>query len=538
MWYIGCKNHIYSDLKHTSNEEIIISKLEHTSGYTLYTNDLKLWGTKLEEREFVRHNKIPVFSEVPKGLKDSLINNSEFITFNDKFICKTIGRYISIIDEKTWILDVVFNEEFDPNWTEIVKNEYLNGKIGMHLSWKYDMTDATMIDFVMNLIEKLPYNERIMYNIVRTIMCGFSSENCENGLIYGKWGGNYNGGCDPSTWTSTSHIFREWGKHKKPVRYGQCWIFAECMTCVMRFLNIPTRTIFAKNSHINTSLNYCIDFSEDQLSKSGDENGDFYRKIDNIMSFLECSKGDLDDELKNCTVYNSNDSYWNIHYWNEIYIQRFVNNEIIYSWECLDSTPALFTKDEPCKNAKILGPCKVSNISEGKNKIFDFKYLHATINSPFRIWTKDSFLENGEIISVSYVSSLVFPFYPKYSNLNSQKVRKLLTKVITLQTKDVIKFDITSTYKMPFLKLYEYIHQDNPIIFNIKNGKLICHHKITDEEFYVQQVAINKQGNICGLKRQKCKFELVEPLEYDPKILNISILIIKDSDFWCQLITV
>lgn len=557
MWYINCKNHIYSDLKQIANKEIKIIKLEHTNNYILYTEELNLWGKKLDNREFVRYDKIYIFNKIPNELIDNFKDHSEFVLFKDNFVCKTVGRYVSFIDEKKWILDVVFYEKYDKIWSNELRNEYLHGVNGVHLGWKYDINDATMTDFVMNRIEELPYSERTLHNIIRYLMINFSSENDENALIYGKWDNKYSDGIAPSTWKSTSHVFRHWGINKKPIKYGQCWVFAECITCALRFLSIPSRTIYAENSHINNSLNSCIDLSEYDLNIKSEEDNNFFLKIDNMSTFLsineenlninenEQNKTDYREEVNRCTLYNSEDSFWNIHYWNEIYISRKINEELIYSWECLDVTPSILSTDEPYKNFKILGPCRVDDILNINETMYDFKFLHSSVNSPFRIWSKSPFInDNGEIIHVTYLSSLVFPFYPEYSNITNSKCKKLFNKVVKLTTLDINgnkinKVDITNSYKTDFLPLYEYIHQNNPIIFNIIDNKLVYQYdcKLKDE-YFIQQVSFDKRGVLYTVKQQKCVFELIEILSYPEITKYISILIIKEDKFWCQILKI
>lgn len=537
MWYIGCKNHIYSDIKRSNNQNIKILLSDKTNSYVLYTNDTKLWGCKFDDRMFVMYTKVRIFQNIPLKLIESFLHHSEFILSGKDFFCKTIGRYIAIINGNKWILDVVFRETFDSSWSQEFKDESILGTTGEYSSWTYDMKDSTMTDFVMEKIEELPYYDRTIHNIIRKIMLGFSSD--DDALIKGKWGGNYLGGKEPSSWKSTSHIFREWGKTKKPVKYGQCWVFSECFTCVMRFLNISSRTIYAENSHINISLNGSIDFSEDALPSKSIFYNKLFKKLDNMSDFLddtEENKGSVDDEISKCSIYNSDDTFWNIHYWNEIYIPRNIEDEMIYSWECLDVTPSIISKDEPYKGKKILGPCKILNIKNGENKIFDFKYLHSSVNSPFRIWTKESVVENGKIIIVAYLKGIVFPFYPEYSIITSNKIKKMLNKQVRLKT---LGCDVTDEYKTSFNKIYEYIHKDNPIIFNIKNNNLVFdfNHSLINE-YCVQQIAIDMNCNISSIKRQKCRFEYLEVINLPKKTKYVSILVTKELNFWCQLIRV
>ena len=65
--------------------------------------------------------------------------------------------------------------------------------------------------------------------------------NDEGGLLWGNWSGDYKDGTAPSHWSSSTDIFREYAQTGKPVKWGQCFAFAGCMTTCMRCLGIPCR---------------------------------------------------------------------------------------------------------------------------------------------------------------------------------------------------------------------------------------------------------------------------------------------------------
>lgn len=46
-------------------------------------------------------------------------------------------------------------------------------------------------------------------------------------MVVGNWSGNYVGGRDPRNWNGSVEILKDWKKSGfRPVRYGQCWVFA------------------------------------------------------------------------------------------------------------------------------------------------------------------------------------------------------------------------------------------------------------------------------------------------------------------------
>lgn len=50
------------------------------------------------------------------------------------------------------------------------------------------------------------------------------------GVLMGKWSGSYDNGMHPTKWSGSGDILRQWAKSNfRPVKYGQCWVFAAVM---------------------------------------------------------------------------------------------------------------------------------------------------------------------------------------------------------------------------------------------------------------------------------------------------------------------
>ena len=57
------------------------------------------------------------------------------------------------------------------------------------------------------------------------------NSNDEDGLLEGRWGSDYPKDCTlPWKWTGSGAICEEFYKTKKPVRFGQCWVFSGVVT--------------------------------------------------------------------------------------------------------------------------------------------------------------------------------------------------------------------------------------------------------------------------------------------------------------------
>ncbi len=56
------------------------------------------------------------------------------------------------------------------------------------------------------------------------------NSNDDKGVLTGNWSGNYRDGVNPSKWSGSADILRMWaGTQFRPVKYGQCWVFAAVM---------------------------------------------------------------------------------------------------------------------------------------------------------------------------------------------------------------------------------------------------------------------------------------------------------------------
>ncbi|KAB0355001.1 hypothetical protein FD755_022460 [Muntiacus reevesi] len=65
----------------------------------------------------------------------------------------------------------------------------------------------------------------------------------DEGVIVGSWDNAYAYGVPPSAWTGSVDILLEYKSSQKPVRYGQCWVFAGVFNTFLRCLGIPARIV-------------------------------------------------------------------------------------------------------------------------------------------------------------------------------------------------------------------------------------------------------------------------------------------------------
>lgn len=77
------------------------------------------------------------------------------------------------------------------------------------------------------------------------------------GLLEGKWDGDYSGGTSPHAWTGSISILDQYLiSGGRPVKYGQCWTFSAVTVTICRTLGIPCRstTNYISAHDVNCSL--------------------------------------------------------------------------------------------------------------------------------------------------------------------------------------------------------------------------------------------------------------------------------------------
>ena len=60
-----------------------------------------------------------------------------------------------------------------------------------------------------------------------------NQEDNDGGILYGLWSDkeeDYADGTDPTAWSGSAAILRQFLDTKKPVRYAQCWVFGGTLT--------------------------------------------------------------------------------------------------------------------------------------------------------------------------------------------------------------------------------------------------------------------------------------------------------------------
>ncbi|NXC61209.1 TGM3 glutamyltransferase, partial [Aleadryas rufinucha] len=186
------------------------------------------------------------------------------------------------------------------------------------------------------------------------VLSAMVNANDDQGVVLGNWSGKYEGGKNPSSWTGSGEILQSWKKSGfKPVKYGQCWVFAAVLTTVLRCLGIPTRTITNFSSAHDADRNLRVD--------------EFYDADGNHLE-------------------RGADSIWNFHVWNESWFTRNDLGPSYSGWQVLDATP-----QEESGGIYQCGPASRYAIKEGEVDLdYDCPFVFAEVNADCMYWNYDS----------------------------------------------------------------------------------------------------------------------------------------------------
>ncbi|XP_066289247.1 protein-glutamine gamma-glutamyltransferase K-like [Branchiostoma lanceolatum] len=243
---------------------------------------------------------------------------------------------------------------------EYVLNEYGSQYYGSHhrigrRGWNFGQFEPGIPDIVLLMLEKSGLNpsaRRSAVSVSRAMSKMVNAQD-DNGVLEGNWSGDYSWGTPPTGWNGSVDILRQWGRERRSVRYGQCWVFSGVLTTVLRCLGIPARSITNFQSAHDTDVSMTIDKYSDRFGLP-----------------LE-----------------SEDSVWNFHVWNEAWMARPDLPEGYGGWQAVDSTP-----QETSDGIYQCGPCPVIAVKNGQVYLpHDTKFVFAEVNADKVYWKENNF---------------------------------------------------------------------------------------------------------------------------------------------------
>ncbi|XP_048205331.1 protein-glutamine gamma-glutamyltransferase E [Perognathus longimembris pacificus] len=274
-------------------------------------------------------------------------------------------------------------------------------RIGM-VGWNFGQYEEDILSISLSILDKsLNFRRDPATDVARRndpkyvgrVLSAMVNSNDDNGVLAGNWSGSYTGGRDPRNWNGSVEILKEWKKNGfRPVRYGQCWVFAGTLNTVLRALGIPSRVITNFNSAHDTDRNLSVDVYYDAMGNPLDK---------------------------------GSDSVWNFHVWNEGWFVRTDLGPSYNGWQVLDATP-----QERSQGVFQCGPASVNAVREGDVDLnYDMIFIFGEVNADRSTWILDVTTGNQ-----------------KQNTLDTVSIGKYIsTKAVGSNS----RMDVTDKYKYP-----------------------------------------------------------------------------------------
>jgi len=221
--------------------------------------------------------------------------------------------------------------------------------------WNFGQFEDFVLECIMWLLEQAMMNYRVRADPVHVVrkISALVNDCDDKGVLVGNWSGDYAGGRSPLSWAGSVAILEQFWKTKRPVKYGQCWVFSGVVVTACRTLGIPCRSVtnFASAHDVDASITIDCYWNAD-----GTPNNDL-----------------------------SMDSVWNFHVWNDVWMSRPDLPSGFGGWQAIDATP-----QETSEGVYCCGPVSIEAIKNGLvNLPYDGPFLFAEVNADRLHWIKD-----------------------------------------------------------------------------------------------------------------------------------------------------
>jgi len=264
-----------------------------------------------------------------------------------------------------WCKDDTVYMEDDVKRDEYITNDKGKVYVGAHnrargRPWAYGQFDDVVLPVAAYILELARISDVERGNpvqVVRAISAGVNDSD-EEGILSGRWDGEYSDGVAPYKWTGSVRILEEYVKNgHQPVKYGQCWVFSALTTTVCRALGIPCRSVtnFVSAHDTNSSLTIDKFFDKEGNQIEGGPDGDNW------------------------------DSVWNFHVWNDVWMARPDLPKGYGGWQAIDATP-----QEESDHKMQCGPASLEAIRRGDIGLgYDCPFVFSEVNADVMHWGED-----------------------------------------------------------------------------------------------------------------------------------------------------
>lgn len=267
-------------------------------------------------------------------------------------------------DDQVYQPDNSLLEEYVLNDTGKI---YVGNRKQIHgRKWNFGQFEENVLDCALYMLDNNVYSWTIRGDPVK--MSRKLSAVTNDDVLVGNWSGDYEGGKSPLHWVGSVAILNEYFKTKKPVCYGQCWVFSGLLTTLCRSLGIPARSVtnFASAHDCDGSIS--------------------------IDSYFDES-GEPIEEL-------NEDSVWNFHVWNDVWMSRPDLPNGYGGWQAVDATP-----QELSDGIYQCGPAPLEAIKRGEVYLpYDTPFVFAEVNADRVNWQVE---DNDELTNIGINKSSV-----------------------------------------------------------------------------------------------------------------------------------
>ncbi|XP_037540307.1 protein-glutamine gamma-glutamyltransferase 5 [Nematolebias whitei] len=304
---------------------------------------------KISRQSVIIHVCSPVLS--PVALYQLLVH----IETIDHRMTYMVGTFVLLCNP--WLKDDPVYMQQDAHIKEYIKNDYgliFTGTPSnvQERPWSFGQYEPGVLDACLKLLQlsnehlhnsSRDYALRADPVYISRVICAMVNSNDDLGVLLGRWKDNYTDGVKPTDWSGSADILHQWlSSNGKPVRYGQCWVFASVLCTVMRVLGIPSRVVTVFTAAHDADGNTTIE--------------EFYTTSGEKLSL-------------------SDDSIWNFHVWVECWMRRLDLGAEFDGWQVVDPTP-----QEKSGGMFRCGPCPVAAIKHCINVPFDTRFLYAAVD--------------------------------------------------------------------------------------------------------------------------------------------------------------
>ncbi|XP_044010420.1 annulin-like [Aphidius gifuensis] len=272
--------------------------------------------------------------------------------------------------------------------------------------WSFGQFNKDVLNIAFHLINVMAYVDVVdrhdPIHVSRALSALVNGNDYDEGISLRKSDDNDADEKQPQSFVGTSDIIEKFLKEKKPVKCGQCWIYAGVFATLCRALGIPCRIVTNFESAHDTDDNLRVERCFDSKGKEV-----------------------YDDEFRGYSV-------WKFHAWNEVWMTRYdLNDERFHGWQVIDVTPQrASTRNGSYKSVYARGPIPVMAIKIGKFDVpFNAEYIFGNIDDDVCHFKK----KNDDNVKMFYKVDRL----RDGPNINTKAVGSLERE------------DITDTYKFP-----------------------------------------------------------------------------------------